>query len=141
MENSVHSIFQGISWIRFSKTILNYAFTRCFWSPFSSFTKLHMFLFHKENLGLREELRETIHNFISNLIVEAGHKLLWWLYHMWINFRVEEILQFCLEYFSQVSFVFWYFPSVVKEWLTSFITKEISIHQMSENIYVVLQIK
>ena len=100
-----------------------------------------MFLFHNKNLGLREELRETIHNFISNLIVEAGHKLLWWPYHMWINFRVEEILQFCLEYFSQVSFVLWYFPSVVKEWLTSFITKEISIYQMSENIYVVRQIK
>ena len=35
-----------------------------------------MFLFHKENLGLREELRKTIQNSINNLIVEAGHKLL-----------------------------------------------------------------
>ena len=30
-----------------------------------------MFLFHKENLGLREKLRETIQNFINNLIAEA----------------------------------------------------------------------
>ena len=30
-----------------------------------------MFLFHKENLGLREELRETIKKFINNLIAEA----------------------------------------------------------------------
>ena len=35
-----------------------------------------MFLFHEENLGTREELRETIQNFINNLKVEAGHKLL-----------------------------------------------------------------
>ena len=41
-----------------------------------SFTKLHMFLFHKENLGLRKEFREAIQKFTNNLIVKAGHKLL-----------------------------------------------------------------
>lgn len=47
---------------------------------------------------------------------------------------MEYILQFRLEYISQVSFVLWYFSSVLEEWLTSFILKDILHHQMPKNI-------
>ena len=65
-------------------------FYKMFLEPFIIYQTVHVSISSRKFRLKVQELRETIQNFTSNLIVEGGHKLfMWWSYHMWINFHVK----------------------------------------------------